>query len=251
MEKLRKVLIPRVFIISLTLMLQLIVLIAVILRFNEYFAFFYGASIFLSIIALLWIINDKSNPAYKIGWIIPILLFPIFGGLFYIFFGRNKLNKRQRKKMKYIADKTQRTLLPNENILEEIKALSEDAAIQSRYIQDYANFPPYNNTSSEYLPIGEIKFEKLKEELKKAQKFIFLEYFIIEEGVMWNSILEILVEKAQSGVDVRLIYDDFGCLVTLPYKYYRKLEQLGIKTCVFNPSSLYFPCALIIGITGK
>ena len=235
MEKLRKVLIPRVFIISLTLMLQLIVLIAVILRFNEYFAFFYGASIFLSIIALLWIINDKSNPAYKIGWIIPILLFPIFGGLFYIFFGRNKLNKRQRKKMKYIADKTQRTLLPNENILEEIKALSEDAAIQSRYIQDYANFPPYNNTSSEYLPIGEIKFEKLKEELKKAKKFIFLEYFIIEEGVMWNSILEILVEKAQSGVDVRLIYDDFGCLVTLPYKYYRKLEQLGIKTCVFNP----------------
>ena len=82
MEKLRKVLIPRVFIISLTLMLQLIVLIAVILRFNEYFAFFYGASIFLSIIALLWIINDKSNPAYKIGWIIPILLFPIFGDCF-------------------------------------------------------------------------------------------------------------------------------------------------------------------------
>lgn len=235
MKLLRKFLIPRVFTLFFAIVIQLIILIAVILRFNEYFAFFYGGSILLSIIALLWIINDKSNPAYKIGWIIPILLFPIFGGLFYVFFGRNKLNKRQKKKMKYIEDKTQKTLIPQEAIIDEIRILNENAAIQSRYIQDYAYFPPYYNTSSEYLPIGEIKFERLKEELRKAEKFIFLEYFIIEEGVMWNSILEILVEKARNGVDVRLIYDDFGCLVTLPYKYYRKLEQLGIKTCVFNP----------------
>jgi cardiolipin synthase len=184
---------------------------------------------------VLWIINDRSNPAYKIAWIISILLFPIFGGLFYIFFGRNKLDKRTRLKMKYIADKTREELESKPFILEEIVSKDESAANQSRYIQEYSCYPPNKNTICEYLPIGETKYERLIEELKKAEHYIFLEYFIIEEGVMWNSILEILLEKVAKGVDVRVIYDDGGCLVTLPNKYYRKLEDMGIKCSVFNP----------------
>ena len=89
--------------------------------------------------------------------------------------------------------------------------------------------------SSEYLNLGERKFERLIEELKKAEHYIFLEYFIIEEGMMWNTILDILKEKASKGVDVRVIYDDFGCLFLLPSGYDKKLEAMGIKCCVFNP----------------
>ncbi len=225
----------RVVLISLAIAIQLAVLIAVILRFNDYFVIFYWGSIIVSVLTVLWILNDKSNPSYKIAWIIPILLFPIFGGLFYIFFGGKKMSKREKKKLMAIGLKIQNALVPQPLVLEEIMLHDKGAVAQSRYIQNIAFFPPYKNTTGEYLPIGELKFERLKEELKKAEHFIFMEYFIIHEGVMWNSILNILAEKAKKGVDVRIIYDDLGCLLLLPRNYRQKLEQIGIKCCVFNP----------------
>ncbi|NLB88906.1 MAG: cardiolipin synthase [Syntrophomonadaceae bacterium] len=235
MRFLRKFLFHRAVFVGVGILLQLLFLILLILKLNEYFAFFYASSIIVSFAVVLWIINSNSNPSYKIAWIIPILIFPIFGGLFYILFGGNKLSTRLRKRMKYIEYKTIHALRPQPLILQEIGIFDEDAMNQSRYIQNYSYYPPYSNTYTEYLPIGEVKFERLKEELRKAERYIFLEYFIIEEGLMWDSILEILVEKAQAGVDVRVIYDDVGCLLKLPYKYDRKLEAMGIKCCVFNP----------------
>jgi cardiolipin synthase len=189
----------------------------------------------ISIILALFVLNKKTNPAYKLSWIILILILPIFGGMFYIFFGRNKLTKQQRLKMKSIDDKMQSSLIPQKYILDELYLQNEAAANQSKYIQNYAFCPPYTNTVTEYLPSGEIKFQHLKDELKKAKHFIFLEYFIINEGLMWNSIFDILVEKASNGVDVRIIYDDIGSLFKLPYRYNKKLESIGIKCSVFNP----------------
>jgi cardiolipin synthase len=234
-EYLNKISNSRVLITIMALALQLLALIGVILRFYNYFAFFYAGSIIISLLVVLFILNNKSNPVYKIAWIIPILILPIFGGLFYIFFGVNKLSKKRKLSMKSIFEKTKETLHPQPDIIAEIESLNNNAGNQSRYIQNYSYYPPYRNTFCEYLPTGEQKFARLKEELIKARHYIFLEYFIIEEGVMWNSILEILADKAKEGVDVRVIYDDFGCLATLPYKYGRKLEELGIKCCVFNP----------------
>jgi len=232
---LRKYLFRRVVLIIFALLLQLAAFIAVILRFNDYIPLFYAGSIFVSIAAVLIILDKKSNPAYKMAWIIPILLFPIFGGLFYIFFGGNKMSRRSKRKMKQIFYKTHEVLIPQKMVLDGMESISIIGANQARYIQEYCGFPPYHNTFCEYLPIGETKFSRLKEELKKAEHFIFLEYFIIEEGLMWNSILNILVEKVREGVDVRVIYDDAGCLLTLPYRYDRKLEEMGIKCCIFNP----------------
>ncbi|WP_026477203.1 cardiolipin synthase [Alkaliphilus transvaalensis] len=235
MKFLKKFLFHRSIFVAVAILLQLFVLIAVILRFNNYFVFFYGGSIVISIVAVLGIINNQMNPAYKLAWIIPILLFPIFGGLFYLFFGGRKLSRRAKEKMRSIGEKTRKELPIKDDLIEEIKAKNETAANQSRYIQNYAFYPPFKNSTSEYLSIGEMKYEKLKEELRKAEKYIFLEYFIIEEGEMWNSILDILVEKAAAGLDVRIIYDDVGCLFTLPYGYNKKLEKMGIKCSVFNP----------------
>lgn len=235
MEFIRKFLFHRIALIIVAMTLQLLVLIGVIIRFNEYFAYFYGGSLVLSAAAVIWVVNSRSNPVYKLAWVIPILLFPIFGGLFYIFFGRNKLNKRTKGHMRFIGEKSREVLEPRPNIIEEMAGYNESAANQSRYITHYSYYPPYNNTTTLYLPTGEIKFAKLKEELKKAKHYIFLEYFIIEEGVMWDSILEILVEKAKAGVDVRVIYDDVGCVLTLPYRYDKQLEEMGIKCGIFNP----------------
>ena len=126
-------------------------------------------------------------------------------------------------------------LMQDPNVLDRLEKESEYAKNQALYMINYSNCPIYENTYNEYLTPGEVKFEKLVEELKKAKHFIFLEYFIIEEGIMWNTILEILKEKAKEGVDVRVIYDDVGCVMKLPYKYGDKLEKYGIKCRVFNP----------------
>lgn len=234
MKKILQILLHRLVIVIFMLTLQILALVIMILKFNNYFVYFYVFCVLLSLLVLLHVINNKSNPSYKIAWILPILIFPIFGGLFYILFGGNKLSNRIRKKMNMIKSKMQSIdfdektirLLERENIV---------AAKQAKYIQKNSKLPIYNNVYTEYYSIGEDMFMRLKEELRKAKHYIFLEFFIIEEGIMWNSILDILVEKVQEGVDVRVMYDDMGCIMTLPYKYSKKLEQMGIKTCVFNP----------------
>lgn len=225
----------RVISFAISILIQLAVLISIIIWFNRYFVVFYGISILISIAAVIWILNNQMNPAYKIAWIIPIMLFPILGGLFYLFFGGNRMGKKTKVKMESILGKTTENLKDDGHVLEMIRQQSVEAANQSRYIGKYSNYPPYCNEYAEYLSSGEEKFKKLKEELKKAEHFIFLEYFIIEEGIMWNSILEILIEKVNEGLDVRVIYDDAGSMTTLPYGYNHKLEKLGIQCCVFNP----------------
>jgi cardiolipin synthase len=233
----KKILFNRLAFIVAAMVLQFSILINVILRFNEHFTFFYGGNLLLSVLLVWRVANNRSNPVYKIAWIVLIFILPIFGALFYIFFGGNKLSRRTRKRMKFIEEKTKEILAPypKQLILDEIELRNQDAANQSRYIQNYSYYPPYKNTICEYLPTGEKKFKRLKEELEKAEHYIFMEYFIIEEGIMWNSILDILVEKAKRGVDVRVIYDDVGCLLKLPYRYDKKLERMGIQCCVFNP----------------
>lgn len=235
LNKVFKFLFHRIVLVALSMLIQIGALVIVIWRFNEYFVYFYAFCVLLSLSVVLWIINSKSNPSYKIAWIVPILLVPIFGGIFFLLFGNNRLSRRERKKMAGIRERVNSALSEEWSIVNIIAAEDQNAANQARYIEKYAGAPVFSNTYTEYLTPGEMKFQRLKEELRKAQHYIFLEYFIIEEGIMWDEILEILVEKVKEGVDVRVIYDDAGCLFTLPYRYDRKLESMGIKCCVFNP----------------
>lgn len=235
MKKLFKLLFNRIVLVGLALLLQIVLLVIMLVRFEEYFVYFYATSIVLALLLVLKIINSNINPGYKIAWMIPILLVPVFGVLFYLILGGKRLSKHTKKKMRNMELKMRRELPSDSELLEEIREQDEDAAAQVQYIQNFAYSPVYKETVTEYLPIGEVKFERMQEELKKAKHYIFLEYFIIHEGIMWNTILDILVEKVKEGVEVRLIYDDMGCLTTLPYGYDKKLASLGIQCCVFNP----------------
>lgn len=233
-RKVLRFLTQRVVITALFIVIQAVLLIDIIWKLNNYFVYFYAASVLLSLLMLLAIINGKSNPAYKIAWLIPILLMPVFGGLFYIVFGSNHTGHYIREKMRQIGDEMTEPL-KQANMESGIEKMPLDVVNQSRYISQWAYSPPYRNTTTEYLPMGEIKFERMVEELKKAKQYIFLEYFIIQEGKMWNTILDILKEKVKEGVDVRLIYDDMGCIMTLPTGYDKKLREMGIKCSIFNP----------------
>lgn len=235
MKKILRLLFSRLVFVIVSLLIQVLTLIVIIWRFSNLFVYFYAVCSVLSVFAVFKIINDKSNPAYKIAWIIPILTFPIFGGLIYLFFGGSKTNKKVKKTMHRVFEEMSSALIQDQAILDEINNQSRDAMNQALYIGEYSLCPVYKKTTSQYLTPGEKKFECLVDELKKAEKFIFLEYFIIEEGLMWDTILEILKDKAAQGVDVRVIYDDVGCVLTLPYGYNKRLEKMGIKCCVFNP----------------
>ena len=234
MKKILRFITQRVVITALLIVLQALLLFGFIWKLDNYFVYFYAGSVLLSLLITLGIINSKSNPAYKIAWLIPILLFPVFGGLVYLLFGSDRTGRYLRKKLQGIGAEM-------DNVIGEAhrrsgaEQLPPDAANQSRYISHCAYCPPYQNTTTEYLPLGEVKFERMVEELKKAKHYIFLEYFIIQEGKMWNTILDILRQKAAEGVDVRVIYDDMGCIMILPTGYDRTLEQMGIKCRIFNP----------------
>lgn len=240
MNVLLKRVVQRVILLVSSFILQIGVISFFLLKYSESFFDFYLASLTLSIIIVFIIINNKSNPSYKIAWIVPVMIFPIFGGLFYLLYGGNKLSTREKLKMVIQNIEMTKSLKQDDEIIKKIGDKSIYAKNQSEYILNYAKCPVYNNTETTYFKIGEEKFEALLRELKKAEKFIFLEYFIIQEGKMFNSILEILEEKAKQGVDVRLIYDDVGCIVTLPHNYKNTLEAKGIKCRVFNPIKPFF-----------
>ncbi|MCM1165701.1 MAG: cardiolipin synthase [Lachnospiraceae bacterium] len=188
----------------------------------------------IAVVIALLIVNSDMNPSYKTAWIILILSFPIFGVMFYIFFGNSHSGDRLRKRMNRFNEE-ERLLLPqNDELVRELCGETGIIGKQARYLYRFGGYPVYKNTSTTYFPGGEAKFEALVRELEKAERFIFLEYFIIQEGKMWNTILDILERKAKEGVDVRVVYDDIGCLLTLPYRYYDKLEKKGIRCKVFN-----------------
>ena len=235
MKKLVSLLFHRVVLVAVFLIIQIAVLVVMLLRFNEFFLPFYGVCVALSVAAVFWIVNRSSEPAYKIAWIVPILIFPIFGGLFYLLFGGSRLSKRTRRKMEGMDRKMLEVLGPDFKA-ESIIHFGEDAVHQARYLEHVAHCPVYGGTETEYFPLGEDCFARMVEELKKAERYIFLEYFIIEDGVMWDTILDILTEKVRAGVDVRVMYDDIGSMFTLPRDYAAELEKrTGIQCCVFNP----------------
>lgn len=202
-------------------------------------AFSYSYYIFEVAAALIafMILNSDKHPSYKMSWILLILIVPIVGVMFYVCFGNGNSGEKLRRKMDQY-NQEQRLLLPqNEDIIEALEngdSTDKKMAKQANYLHTFGGYPIYQNTDVTYFDSGEAKFEALCRELEKAERFVFLEYFIIQEGKMWNTLLEILERKVAEGVDVRIIYDDIGCLRTLPYNYYSQLEKRGIKCRSFN-----------------
>lgn len=230
----------RVFIVGVIILLQIFWGISLLTRLTEYSVVLNTVLAGLSMLVVLYIISKDDNPAYKLAWIIPILTFPLLGGILYLMFGDKRPTKRMRIQMDKAAAKVSAFSVSEDHLLERIKEEDKDAYGQMKYINDCAHYPPYRNTESSYYSSGELCYPVLIEELRKAKKFIFMEYFIVEEARMWEGILSILKQKAAEGVEVRFMYDDMGCVALLPYKYYKKLEEYGIKSVAFNPVIPFF-----------
>lgn len=234
MKKIIQFLTSRLFIFALLIVLQAAVLVLGILWLQELSFIFYIFCEVLSLIIVFSIVSKQDNPMYKIAWIIPIMMVPVLGGFFYLLFGKRNISPRIRRILEQLNVKNSDLHIQNQEILAEME-YNPHAVKQASYIAQTVGYPVYKNTETIFLSPGEEQFPVMIAELKKAKKFIFLEYFIIEEGKMWNPILDILTDKVKEGVDVRVMYDDLGSIGTLPARYYKKLQERGIKVQVFNP----------------
>ena len=187
----------------------------------------------ISVVMVVWLVRKEDNPAYKTAWIVIILTFPLFGGIFYLFWGNTPFNQ-SKLRHQFAPRRPRFNDSERQPASGQLCAELARHAAKCRYIENITGMPAWTNTSAEYFSVGEDFYQSMLEELPKAKKFIFLEYFIIEPGLMWDSILEILTKKAAEGVDVRLIYDDAGTMGKLPSKYDRYLRSLGLRVVRFN-----------------
>ena len=235
MRNLTKLAFRRVVIVSLALLLQIAVMVLLMVAFTEYAPWFNALMLIVAMLLTLRIVSSDADPDYKIAWILPILAMPVFGVTVYLLFGGSRKSRRLKKRLR-LASKTMQTCLRQDrHILDHLRAEEPAAEAPAYYLAGKAFCPIYERTKTEYFPVGERCYNRMLRDLRSAKQYIYLEYFIIERGRMWDGILEILREKAAQGVDVRVIYDDFGCITKLPSGYYKQLEAMGIRCRVFNP----------------
>ncbi len=188
----------------------------------------------LALLAVLFIITKRDEGTYKILWLLVILTFPIAGALLYLILGNRRstrpLQKRLSAARPYPAGTDDTGALCD--------ALGREAprmAETFRYLHTLTGCPLYVNREAKYYPLGDLLFPVMLEEMKKAEKYIFVEYFIVERGIMWDSMVDIMAEKAARGVDVRVMYDDLGSISTYSEQNVRELRAKGIQCIPFNP----------------
>lgn len=223
----------RIYVIAL-LAIQLAFMLSVIIWSGMALSWVNRALYILSYAVAVYIISQNMKIEYKLIWIFLILLFPIFGGILFLFFHLQSSNKKISRKLADISDGSKHHY--RHGCVDSADAIARYPHYENliRYLDNACSFPAYSDTETVYLSPGEKKYAALLAELEKAEKYIFLEYFIIQSGEMWDSCLEILKRKAALGVDVRVLYDDIGCFLLLPNDYAAYLESYGIKCVVFN-----------------
>ena len=234
-QGLLKVVFGRTAIMVLIILAQLLFLLVSFYVLRDRVLYAYWMSQLMVAGIVIHIINKGGSPEFKMAWIVPILVMPIFGSLFYLFFhlqvGGSILNRRIHS-----LEEASKSYLRTEKALKE-KMTKEDPELANlvHYLENHGSFPAFRNTTVKYFPLGEDKFAELKFQLQKAKKFIFLEYFIVEEGIFWDSILEVLKKKAAEGVEVRLMYDGTCTLAMLPPNYPSIMKKFRIDCKVFAP----------------
>lgn len=217
------------------MLLELFLVFAAFFYFNLLVPNWLSALVIVSLYigTILTIVNRNMPPESKVTWLLFAVV-PVFGFLLYLMIGERRLSKKEIQQlekmdsMKFREDNSYdlRVELKQEN-------KSAFGIVKSLLSMDH-NADVYDGTASQYFPLGEEMFEAMLDDLRSAKKFIFLEFYIIDPGLMWNRVLEILVDKVQQGVEVKLLYDDIGCMATLPGDYTKRLRKMGIDAHKFN-----------------
>ena len=230
-----RVLFSRAAQFTILILLQLGILVGVFYYLQEYLPHALLLHVIIMAAAALYIINGSFDPSPKLTWLLVVFLFPVSGVLLLVIVNTNLGNRRLKEEMQSIVDRTKCRIPQTQNTLNRMMEYEPEMLSLSTFINKSGCYPVYENTDVRYFPLGDDMFPVFLEELRKAERFIFLEFFIIHEGYMWGSILSILAEKAKQGLEVRVCYDGTCEFALLPHDYPERLAKLGIKCKVFSP----------------
>lgn len=233
-KKFFKMVFSRAGIFVILILVQMLIFLGIPYYLKEYATFIYSVMSLMEIIVLVYIINTEGNPAFKLSWILCVMAVPVVGTIFYIYVHLQLETRFVQNRLAALRMETEPYMDQDQKITDALWEGKSANAQLSYYLSHQLGFPTYRNTEAEYFPVGEAKFTSMIKELEKAEKFIFMEYFIVEEGIMWNTILEILKRKAAEGVEVRFMYDGMCAFDLLPYSYPKKLQKYGINCKMSN-----------------
>lgn len=225
----------RMGIIILLFLVQLLFLFGIFQKFEQYIPHFLGGNILFCVVIVIYLINSRMNSSAKITWLVIIMAFPVFGALLLLYTQADVGHRAVKKRLTDLMRLTQDSIRQSPQTLEDLQKESPQTAALARYIAHTGCYPVYDQTDVTYFPQGTDKFYELLRQLEQAKSFIFLEYFIVDEGIMWGKVLELLAQKAREGVEIRMMYDGSCEFTTLPYDYPSRLERLGIKCKMFSP----------------
>lgn len=213
-------------------LLEVFAVIGILVALCYYVSYFYIAAYLTEIFCVISIIASDDNPDYKVPWLLLVLIVPVAGFMLYFLFYSRKLKRKFIKRLNEL--KSNAYTQNDKPLLKRLQNENPVAAAQAKMLCNIADTHLFANTKQEYFPLGEDMHRKMLMDLQAAENFIYMEYFIIEEGKFWNSILDILKIKASEGVEVKVIYDDIGCMMTLPGDYHKTLRSYGIKATPFS-----------------
>jgi len=216
------------------ILIELVLVFGIILYMSQIAPIIWVTLVFLiSVATVIAIVNRSMSPESKVTWLI-VTFVPVFGPLLYLMFGERRLSKKELKQLQELN-----SIAFHENNGRQLHLQLQETdksayGIINALLHMDSNAEVYDHTDSQFFANGEEMWQQMLEDLKRAEKFIFLEYYIVDEGLMWDSILEILEEKAAQGVEVKMLYDDIGCMATLPGDYTVHLRSKGIDAHKFN-----------------
>lgn len=213
-------------------LISTLLVIAIVIAMALFVPYFYIPLIVAHVAVVIQIIASENNPDFKVPWLVLILGLPVVGFMLYYMFAQRKLKRKLVNRLNALRGITYKH--NDKECFEQLKKENAVACTQAESICKIADTHAFAGTKQQYFALGEDMFKAMCDDLKRAEKFIFMEYFIIEQGVFWTTVLEILKEKVSQGVEVRVVYDDIGCMRTLPGNYVKTLNKAGIKATVFS-----------------
>ncbi|MCM1253685.1 MAG: cardiolipin synthase [Clostridium sp.] len=219
--------------ILLMLVIQVLILFSIFHWFEEFLPHVFGGTILFGFVMVIYLLNSKINSTAKVTWLIVIMLLPVFGLLLFLYTQSDIGHLALKKRVHDIITDTEESIPQSVEVMDRFSKENPGAAALAHYMHRSSCHPVYDKTSVTFFSLGENKFEEMLKQLEEAKHFIFMEYFIVDEGFMWGKILEILARKAAEGVDVRVMYDGTCEFALLPRDYPKRLKSLGIRCKVF------------------
>ncbi len=231
------VIFSRFGLILLLFIIQVLILFSIFQWFEEFIPHIFGGTMLFTAIMIIYLLNSRINPIAKITWLIVVMLLPVFGVFLFLYTQSDIGHRVLKKRINQIIINTKENICQSNDVMEHLTKENPNIAALAHYINKRGCHPVFENTSITYFPLGENKFEEMLRQLETAKHFIFMEYFIVGEGLMWGRILEILAKKAAQGIDVRIMYDGTCEFSLLSRDYPKRLKALGIRCKVFAPVS--------------